>query len=455
MGEVAVDSGKPVVDLLIINGQTFTASLDGLDPVYVAVVGDRVTYCGQARPDVHARRTVDVRGGVVLPGLISAHTHVAQAFGTGIFDDLHLTQWLVTLRRSYSTLTDEQVYAASLLGALESIRSGVTFINDMATAGQRYDVVAQAIADSGIRAHVGSAFLDRQEGDSPVPASSTDAVLDEMRDFHERWDGAGSGRIRAAITPVGLPSCSEALMRGAVELAADLDAPLHTHCSEEKEATAEAVERFGESEVSVLDRLGVLGPRTTAAHCVWVDDTDIGALARSGTLVAHCPSTNLKITDGIAPVELMRQAGVKLALGTDGAASSGGYDLLQEARLASMLAKGATMDSRALPNDAIWGMLAGSAQHFGNADRDGSPGLYEGMLADIAVIAYPRLHLVDERRFLSNLVFSATAADVGWVLIGGQMLVEDGCLTQYDEIEAMERVRRAMASLAPLTTKET
>lgn len=438
------------LDLLIVNAKTLSERLDDLIDVHVGIVGNTIASVGPQRPDLPARETLDIDGSVLLPGFVSAHTHVAQAFGKGIFDGLHLTQWLTTLRRSYADLTDEQVYAASLLGALESIRSGVTFVNDMATAGGRYDVVAQAVVDSGIRAHLGSAFLDRREGDSPVPSSSTDQVLEQMRDLHARWDGAGDGRVRVAITPVGLPSCSRALMQGAAELARELDAPLHTHCAEEKAATAESYERFGRSEVQVLDELGVLGERTTLAHCVWLDDADVATLARSRSLVAHCPSTNMKITDGIAPVEAMRAAGVKLALGADGAASSGTYDLLQELRLAAMLAKVATMDSRALPNETLWRMLVEPAGHFGTTPPATAGRIVPGATADLTVVRYPSLHLLDDRRFLSNLVFSAAAGDVTHVVIDGQPVLRDGRLTRHDEAEVTARAMRAMASMKPL-----
>lgn len=439
-------------DLLLTGGKTLTDDLDGLRPVCVGITDGKVTHVGGELPAHTANEVLDAGDAVVLPGFVSAHTHVAQGFGKGVFDGLHLTEWLVTLRRSYATLTDEQVYTASLLGALESIKSGVTFINDMATAGERYDVVAQAIADSGIRAHVGSAFLDRREGHSPVPSQKTDEVLAAMQRFHARWDGAADGRIRAAITPVGLPSCSEALMRGSADLARDLNAPLHTHCAEEHLATEESRTRFGASEVQVLDRLGLLGERTTLAHTIWVDDADIATIAGRRSLVSHCPSTNMKITDGIAPVEAMRRAGVKLALGTDGAASSGGYDILQETRLAAMLAKVATMDSQALPNAALWSMLIDAGGHFGvRATRAPWP-LQTGMAADLTLIRYPQLHLVDDRRFLSNLVFSATAGDVRDVLVGGRIVLRDGALTHHDEARLLVRVREAMASLAPLPT---
>ncbi|MEA5051989.1 MAG: amidohydrolase family protein, partial [Propionicimonas sp.] len=341
---------------------------------------------------------------------------------------------------------------ASLLGALESMKSGVTFINDMATAGERYDVVAQAVADSGIRAHVGSAFLDRREGNSPVPGRRTDQVLDAMQRFHACWDGAADGRIRAAITPVGLPSCSETLMRGSAELARDLDAPLHTHCAEEHLVTEESHTRFGVSEVQALERLGLLGERTTLAHAIWVDDADIAVIAGHRALVSHCPSTNMKITDGIAPIEAMRRAGVKLALGSDGAASSGSYDILQETRLAAMLAKVSTMDSQALPNAALWSMLIAVEDHFGVHPTRSPWPLQPGMTADLALVRYPQLHLVDDRRFLSNLVFSATAGDVRDVVIDGRIVVRDGALTEHDEARLLARVREAMASLVTLPT---
>jgi 5-methylthioadenosine/S-adenosylhomocysteine deaminase len=438
------------LDLLLLNAKVMNSELDGFVDAHVGVADGVILSVDESRPAVGARETIDLGGAVLLPGFISAHTHVAQSFGKGIFDGLHLTQWLTTLRRTYADLTDEQVYAATLLGALESIRSGVTFINDMATVGERFDVVAQAIVDSGVRAHIGSAFLDRREGDSPAPTSSTDQVLEQMSALHRRWDGAGEGRVRVAISPVGLPACSRALMEQSAALARELDAPLHTHCSEEKAATAESWDRFGMSEVRALEEFGVLGDRTTLAHCVWVDDDDIATIARHGALVAHCPSTNMKITDGIAPIEALRIAGAKLGLGTDGAASSGSYDILQEMRLAGMLAKVATMDSGALPNATLWSMLVGTAAHF-RVTPPGTAGLVTvGATADLTVIRYPSLHLIDETRFLSNLVFSATAGDVVHVVVDGQLVLRHGRFTRHDEDEVTARALRSMASMAPL-----
>jgi 5-methylthioadenosine/S-adenosylhomocysteine deaminase len=203
----------------------------------------------------------DVQGKLVIPGLVDGHTHLAQSFGRGIYDNLHLTDWLVA--RSWDRpLYDEEIYAASLLGAVEALRTGTTTVAEMTTVGDLGEIVIQAISDGGLRAVVCTPMGDHQEGRKRSLTRTASQALEAAEKTFKNWHGKADGRITMRISPVGLPACTEELMRGSRALADQLGVGLHTHCCEGETETANSYERFGISEVEVLQRCGVLGTDT-------------------------------------------------------------------------------------------------------------------------------------------------------------------------------------------------
>ncbi len=412
--------------------------------MHLLVEGDTIARVSEREippaPDV---QVFDVRGRLLVPGFVDAHTHLAQSFGRGIYDNLHLTQWLLALNYNLN-LSWEESYVASLIGCIEAIKSGTTTVAEMASPGPGSEATFQAIADSGLRGVLGQVIGDYQEGENPPPLWDTAGALAAMRQMYDRWHGACEGRLTVRMSPVGLPACTEALMRGSRALADELGVGIHTHCCEGETETANAYERFGCSEVEALERFGVLGPDVQLVHCVWLTERDKQLIAESGASAVHCPSTNTKITDGIPPMPDLFKLGVNIALGCDGEASSGTYDLLQEARLASLLAKGITMDAAMFSAEDVLGMMTWrGARAVGLAGRVGA--LEAGHKADVTVIDYPQVHLIDERRLLSNLIYSATGGDVDSVFVGGRPLLWQRTLVQMDEAEITARAREAMA----------
>ncbi len=431
---------------LLANGITFWAPDQRVGPVHILIQDEVISRVSDVPISVEPEWEVfDLGGRLVVPGFVDAHTHLAQSFGRGIYDNLHMTQWLVAMSHNFN-LTPDQVYVASLIGCIEAIKSGTTTVAEMTSVGPHVDPCIQAIADSGLRAVVGACIDDLQEGDNPPPELNADGALQTMRGIYSRWHGTYGDRITMRVSPVGLPACTEGLMRGSRALANELGVGIHTHCCEGEAETNSAYERFGCSEVEALYRFGVLGPDVQLVHCVWLTERDKQLIAETGSSVVYCPSTNTKITDGIPPMPDLFRLGVNIALGCDGEASSGTYDMLQEARLASLLAKGTIMNAAIFTaEETIEMMTRNGARAVG---LDGQVGVLEvGRKADVTVIDYPQVHLIDERRLLSNLIYSATGGDVDSVFVSGRPLMWRRELVHLDEKRIMARALEMMRSV--------
>jgi len=414
-----------------------------IKPINVLIDGDTIVQVSQepikVAPDT---QVYDLKGNLLLPGFVDCHTHLAQSFGRGIYDNLHLTEWL--LARSWDEpMNEEEVYAASMIGALEALRTGTTTVAEMTTVGELGDIAIEAIVSSGLRAVVSIPMGDYQEGKKRPPKLNTAQCLEATRKTFERWHGAVDGRITMRVSPVGLPACTEELMRGCRALADELGVGIHTHCCEGETETANSYERFGVSEVELLHRCGVLGPDAQLVHCIWLSERDKQLIAETGSHVITCPSTNTKITDGMPPMPDLHKLGVNIGIGCDGAASSGSYDMLQEARLVSLLGKVRTMDAAMFPAEEVYQMMtANGSRAIGLGDQVG--GVEPGRKADIIVISYPKIHLIDERRLLSNLIYSATGGDVDSVFVGGKPLIWQGEMMHLDEEEIIARALELM-----------
>jgi 5-methylthioadenosine/S-adenosylhomocysteine deaminase len=313
----------------------------------------------------------------------------------------------------------------------------------MTTAGPHGEASIQAIADCGLRADVCMAVGDFQEGDNPPPDMNTQQVLDVMRDLHTNWHSRYNGRITVRVSPVGLPACTEELMRGSRALAVELGVGIHTHCSEGETETANALERFNCTEVEALERFGVLGPDCQLVHCIWLSDHDKKLIAEYDCSVVTCPSTNTKITDGMPPMPDLHKLGVNIAIGCDGEASSATYDMLQEARLVSLLGKVSTMEADMFTAEETYAMMTRNGMKATGFDtRVGE--IKPGYKADLTIIQYPAPHLIDERRLLSNLIFSAAGGDVLSVMVDGAPLMWNRRLQYLDEEETLAKILEAM-----------
>lgn len=428
---------------LLKNGITFSPDGYKVKPVNILIEDSEIRQVSEIEIEASPEMQVtDLKGNLVVPGFLDCHTHLAQSFGRGIYDNLHLTQWLNTMSYHFN-LTEEEAYMATQLACMQAIRSGTTTVAEMTTAGAHGEACIQAIADSGLRADVCMAIGDYQEGENPPPDLNATQALELMRDLYKNWHGSHDGRITVRVSPVGLPACTEELVRGSRALANELGVGIHTHNCEGETETANAYERFNCSEVEALERFGLLGPDCQLVHNIWLTEHDKDLIAEYGCSVVTCPSTNTKITDGMPPMPELHKRRVNIAIGCDGESSSGTYDMLQEVRLVALLGKVSSMDAAMFTAEECFSMItANGRKAIGFDSKVGE--IKPGFKADLTVIEYPAPHLIDERRLLSNLIFSATGGDVLSVMVDGKPLYWNRHFMNIDEEEVLAKILNAM-----------
>jgi cytosine/adenosine deaminase-related metal-dependent hydrolase len=326
---------------------------------------------------------LDARGRWVLPGFVQAHLHLCQTLLRNGPDDLELLPWLERHVWPGEAAHDAATMSVSArLGLAESVSAGVTAILDMGTL-RHSDALFEAAAASGIRYVGGNVLMDDPDTTPAYLRASAREGLAETERLRNAWHGRENGRLRVAVQPRFAVCCTDGLLRAAAEAARDQDLILHTHASENRAECALVEKRTGLPNVAYLDSVGLLSKRTCVAHAVHTGESDFRVLAKRGTTVVHCPSSNLKLASGVCPVPEMRRAGVRVALGSDGAACNNRLDPFREMRLAALL-------SRARPG-------AGSLSAFevlrmatwdGSAaiGLDGPAGLVSGARADFVVL---------------------------------------------------------------------
>jgi cytosine/adenosine deaminase-related metal-dependent hydrolase len=411
------------MDTLLRGGTLVTCDAD--DHVMAADVlvrGSAIGAVGKVQPD-GAVRVLDVTGCAVVPGFIQAHVHLCQTLMRGLADELPLLEWLRMRIWPLEAAHDERSLAASArLGLAEAMLAGTTTVLDMGTVHD-HEVVMDACARSGIRARSGKTMMDTGEG---VPArlrETTRASLTGAERLAHDWRGAASGRIGYAWSPRFVLSCTERLVRGAVERARQHGELLSTHAAEHASERAAVRRAFGEDDVAVLRRWGLSGPRAVLAHGVQLRDSEARALARDGTRVVHCPSANLKLGSGIARVADLDRLGVALALGADGAPCNNNLDPWTELRHAALLAKVRT-DVTALPaRRALRLATIDGARALGLDAITGS--IEPGKRADLMVVELGGAHVEPGGDVFSKLVYACRATDVRHVLVDGALVVKN------------------------------
>ncbi|PSQ04488.1 S-adenosylhomocysteine deaminase [Halobacteriales archaeon QS_6_71_20] len=378
-----------------------------------------------------ADRTLDAGGGLVIPGLVNAHCHVAMTLLRGYADDEPLETWL----RDHvwpveAELSAEDVRVGAELGLVEMIRSGVTAFGDMYF---HVDEVAAAVERAGVRARLGRGVVTVGKDEA---AARED--LEESFAVAERLDGAADGRIRTAVMPHSLTTVDDDLLAAAADRAGDADVPIHFHLDETTDEVDPIVDEHGVRPAEHADDLGLLGPDTWVAHGVHADATELELLAERDTSVVHCPASNMKLASGAAPVQAMLDAGVPVALGTDGAASNNDLDVFDELRDAAMLGKLAADDAAAVAAESAVRMATrGGAGALGV----GAGRIEDGAPADLAVVDLQAPHLSPEHDLVSHLVYAARGSDVRHTVCDGDVLMRDRNVLAFDEAAVRERAQ--------------
>jgi 5-methylthioadenosine/S-adenosylhomocysteine deaminase len=433
---------------VLIKGGT-VVTMDAADKVLdgdVLVRGRRIEAVGGDLSDVAADVTVDARGCAVLPGFVQTHVHLCQTLFRGAADDLALLDWLKRRVWPMEAAHDPaSLRASARLGVAELIRGGTTCALTMETVNHTEEVF-RVVEESGFRATVGKCMMDKGE---EVPSALSEETEDSIREslsLLERWHGRADGRLRYCFAPRFAVSCTRELLERVAALARERGVMIHTHASENV-SECELVEReTGMRNVLYLDSLGVSGRHVLLAHCVHLDDEEVGLLASKGTHVAHCPSSNMKLGSGVAPVAELRARGVSVSLGADGAPCNNRLDMFTEMRTAALLQK-VSRGADALPAARVLRMAtADGARALGLGGDIGS--LEAGKLADIAVLELGRLHTTPRPEVVSTVVYAAEARDVRDVLIDGRPLLLEGELQTLDEGEVLADAARQYELLA-------
>lgn len=399
-----------------------------LNPAGEIIAGDigiengRILFCGATPANWTADDTIDCREKLITPGLVNAHTHAAMTLFRSYADDMALMDWLQKkIWPAEANLTAEDVYWGSQLAIAEMLASGTTAFADMYFF---MDQVAQACVETGMRASL-SRGLIAVDGPGQEERFAENEQL--FKDFH----GAADGRITVMLGPHAPYTCPPRCMEKVVAIAHRIGAEIHVHLSETKDEVEKCQRIYGKSPVALLDDLGVFDCGTLAAHCVWVSEQDIRILAEKKVRVVHNPSSNLKLASGAAPVSAMLEAGVTVALGTDGATSNNKLDMLEEIRLASFLQKLDRMDPTALPSRQVLQMAhQGGAAAIGQGDVLGR--IESGYKADLTIYNTTAPHWCPQHDLASILTYAAASADVSHTLVDGRVLYRNGEFTTID-----------------------
>jgi len=360
----------------------------------------------------------DLEEHALIPGLVNAHTHAAMALMRGIADDLALMRWLEEHIWPAETrhVSPQFVKDGTLLACAEMLRGGVTCFNDMYFFPE---AALEAALEAGMRAAIGMIVVDFPS----AYAFDPDDYLAKGLALRDRWRDHPLASF--CLAPHAPYSVSDATFRKVTKMAGEVYVPVHIHLHETEDEIARSVAEHGTRPIERLRRLGLLGPGLIAVHAVHLTDDEIALLAKHGASVVHCPSSNLKLASGFAPVAKLHAAGINLSLGSDGAASNNRLDLFEEMRLCALLAKAVARDAEAMPaHAALRAATLGGAAALGLEARIGS--IAPGKEADLVAVRLAGPELEPCYDPVSHLVYAAGRQHVSHVWVGGRLLVRDG-----------------------------
>jgi 5-methylthioadenosine/S-adenosylhomocysteine deaminase len=433
--------------LLIRNGLVITMN-DRFDIVDggVSIRDGRIAAIGSNLAGPHTR-TIDARGGFILPGLIQTHIHLCQTLFRGYADDRPLMDWLrQRVWPMEAAHTPATLRAAARLATTELLMTGTTAVLTMETVHET-DAVVEEVAASGIRATIGKCMMDSSREAPRRLQEPTRQSIDESLALRKRWHGTAGGRIQIAFAPRFAVSCSRELLETVADLSVSQHALVHTHASESREEIALVRQLSGGlNNLEYLAAVHLASPRLCVAHCVWADEAEQALLAEHDVKVMHCPGSNLKLGSGLAPIVEMRRQGITVSLGADGAACNNRLDMFEEMRLAAVL-QAVRHHPGALPaRDVLWMATRAGARTLGIEDAVGS--LEVGKRADVIVVDRERVHQTPGPDPYSTLVYAARGTDIAVTVVDGEVLVEDGRPLRVEPREVIEAAREAARELA-------
>jgi 5-methylthioadenosine/S-adenosylhomocysteine deaminase len=422
---VTVDSANRIVrgDLLIAHGR-------------IAAVGST----GQSADVV-----IDASECAVIPGFVQTHIHLCQTLFRGAADDLALIDWLrQRVWPMEAAHSPASIAASARLGIAELIKGGTTCALTMETVNHTGEVFT-VVEETGFRATVGKCMMDKGDEVPQALQEETSHSLEASLALLEEWHGRADGRIRYCFAPRFAISCTRELLEKVGELARARGVMIHTHASENRTECALVEAETGLRNIAYLDSVGVTGRHVALAHCVHLSNEEIRILQTSNTNVVHCPSSNLKLGSGIAPVVQLLEEGISVSLGADGAPCNNRLDMFTEMRTAALLQKALHGPEVLEANRVLRMATTDGARALGLESEIGS--LEVGKRADVAVVRLNGLHMSPAAEVVSSLVYAAEASDVQTVVIDGRLLMHERELLTVDEDDAVAEANAQMEAL--------
>ncbi|WNR42407.1 amidohydrolase [Paenibacillus roseipurpureus] len=413
---------------LISNGIFISNKEDNKSSIRGCMVieGSQITYIGEQAPESIESydEVIDGSNKLYMPGLVNTHGHAAMSLLRGYGDDLALQIWLEEkMWPMEAKFTSQDVKWGTRLSILEMIKGGTTTFVDMY---DHMNEVAFAVEESGMRGVLTRGVIGL------CPPDVQTAKLKEATEFAKNWHGKADGRITTMMSPHAPYTCPPDYIERIVQVAHDLNLPIHTHMSETRREVEGNVEQYGARPAAHLEKLGVFTRPTLVAHGVHLNDEEIAILKQYDVRISHNPGSNLKLASGVARLPELLRAGVKMSLGTDGAASNNNLDMFEEMRLAALIHKGVSGDPLAIP--AKEALLLGTRMGAESIWLDNVGSLEPGMKADFIALDIDQPHFLPKTDFVSHIVYSASAKDVVDVCVDGTWIVRKGeCLTLDEE----------------------
>ncbi|MBO4536971.1 MAG: amidohydrolase, partial [Bacteroidales bacterium] len=366
-----------------------------------------------APAEVAEARVLEASGLAALPALYNTHTHAAMTLLRGYADDMPLQKWLTEYIWPYENkMTRSDIREGSRLAVREMIRTGTVFFSDM-----YFDIeeTIDVVREYGMRAAIGVTFVE----------SHSKSQQAEKLELLRSWNDPTGGLITLTVAPHAIYTVGPDLLVRCAETARSLGLKLHIHLSETRAEVDGCIREHGTTPVRYLDRLGVLGPEVIAAHVVHVDEEEAAILAERGVTVSNCPCSNMKLASGIFPYKMLKEAGCRITLGTDGDSSNNNLDMREEMKFASLLAKVSSGDPEILP----------AAEAVDMATRQGAEAfgidagvIAEGKLADAILVDLSDVRMQPCHNLLSNWVYAAGSSCVDTVICNGKVLMEHRAL---------------------------
>ncbi len=444
-GLVAILSGQAQpVDVIVYNAVVVT--MDGASRVLprgaVAIQAGRIVAVDSAEAVATAylaKETIDAGGQIVMPGLINTHTHAPMVMYRGLADDLALMEWLqkYIFPAESKTVTPEFVRAGTRLAVLEMIQSGTTTYADMYYFEEE---IGRVTREAGVRGVLGQTIIQFPAPDAKTPQDGLARTEKFLQEF------AGDELITAAVAPHAMYTLDAGTLRASRRMADTHKAPVLIHLAETADESQASQKQHRMSPTRYLESLGFWGPRTLAAHGVWLDAADIEILARRKVGLSHNPESNMKLASGTAKVPALREAGLFVGLGTDGAASNNDLDMFEAMRQAAFLHKLTSNDPRTLPAKAVLAMATiEGARALQMDDRIGS--LEAGKRADLIVVSMEGARQTPMYDPISHLVYVARGSDVRTTIVNGRVLMRDGKVLTMNEAEVIREANQLAAKV--------